>query len=115
LSLDGKEIQMDVSFLSLKEPARLAAFRKGMASLGHVPVQEDPWNVGLGKDLESVTLEYRFPKDLPRIKEAVDQALVVLEGPSGDAMFVNLWHSKDGPSGSGIKVELKRDILSEVP
>jgi hypothetical protein len=115
LSLEEDETQMDVSFRSLKEPERLAAFREGMARNGHLPAEENPWNVGLGVDSESVTLEYRLPTDYEGLSEAVDRALSLLQEPEGNAMFVHAWRSQDGPHGVGIKVQPRRDVLAEVP
>lgn len=115
LHLDGDEVEMEVSFLSLKDPDRLAAFRKSMKSRGYAAAKEDPWNVGLGQDLESVTLEYRFKKDLDGIRKAVEGALDKEDGPAGDEVYVYVWRSQDGPGGTGIKVVLRKDVLAEVP
>jgi hypothetical protein len=115
LYLEEGEVEMHVSFLSLKEPERLADFRQSMRTWGYTPTAEDPWNEGMGEDLESVTFRYRFEKDLECVRQAAERALGALEGPAGSELFVQAWRSQDGPRGTGIKVVPKRDVLAEVP
>jgi hypothetical protein len=115
VSLEEDEVRMDVSFLALKEPDRLAAFRERMESWEYAPTSENPWNIGMGEDLESVTLEYRFERDLEKVRQVVERALETLEGPAGSEVFVHAWRSQDGPIGMGIKVVPDRDVLAEVP
>ncbi|RYG19176.1 hypothetical protein EON82_21775 [bacterium] len=115
LSNEGVEIELSLSFRSLKETERMEAFRERMAELGHTPTEEHPWNVGMGEDMESLRLEYVLPKDLDRIGDVVDQALEALQGEGGETVFVHAWRSQDGPTGVGLKVRRERDVLAEIP
>jgi hypothetical protein len=115
LSLGGDEVEMTVSFVVFKEPERLAAFRQCMKSWGYAPVAEDPWNVGMGEDFESIAFKYRFERDVEQVRQVVERALHTLEGPAGTEVYVNAWRSQDGPGQLGIRVVPRQDILAEVP
>jgi hypothetical protein len=72
-------VGLEISFHSLKEPERLAQFCEKMASAGYIPFEENPWDVGLGLDMECLTLEYRFANDFDLLLEAVDFSLELLQ------------------------------------
>jgi len=113
-SLEGRRIELDVSFRPLAEPDRLAAFRQAMEAWNYVLASENRWNVGLGDHSESVTLRYRFARktDLLQVAERV---LTVLDGPRGDMMCVHAWRSQDGPQRGRITVIRSKDLLAEIP
>ena len=109
------QVEMSASFLRLKEPDRVTAFRHGMKDMGYTTADEQAWNVGLGEDSESLTLSYRCAVDLGQAQGMVQRALELLEGRYSDDFFVYAWRTQDGPSKVGVKVVPRSDILAHVP
>jgi hypothetical protein len=115
LSNEGVETELSVSMPFLKEPERIDSFRTRMASFGYLPTDEQPFNVGMGDDMESLMLDYRVPTEFGALRRAADVALEALQGRARETMFVHAWRSKDGAGRFWITVRLPRDVLSEVP
>jgi hypothetical protein len=115
LFMEGGRVEASISFLRLKEPERVAAFRDRMAAHGYTTTDETEWNVGMGIDLDSVTLDYELPRRVEDIRLWVWRALEAEAAEPVRDVAVVLWSSKDGPGDSGIRIVPHRDYLREVP
>lgn len=114
-NLEDGEVMLRVNFRPFQEAEWIDAFRSEMTAWGYPPVEEYPWNVGLGPDLESVMLKFRAPKDLVVLQALIDQALTHLDGPAGESLFV-LARKFDIPGARrAIRLNARPDPLAEIP
>lgn len=114
--LSGK-IELRFSFLRIKNAAKVKSFKQAMKEVGYVPTNEHPWNVGLGEDMEAVTLTYECKPDFAAVRKMTYSSLDLVDGPDSNHYYVYLGRSDDGPngSGSGIKVVPEKNILDRIP
>lgn len=117
LALSHKDglIELSCTFLALKEPDRILEFRDGMSKFGYPLTEARPWNVGLGVDMECVTLKYEADASFDSLIVMIDRTLVLLDGGPKGNLYVSVWRTSDGPHGTGIKVVPPQDLLGQVP
>ncbi len=108
------EVELMCSFLVLKFPEKVTAYRDAMKSCGYIPADEFPWNVGLGEDMENLSLTYRCQPEFQAVLELSQHALDLLDGPSKD-LYIHIFRSQDGPDGRGVKVIKPQNILEQIP
>jgi hypothetical protein len=111
---DHGKILIMTSFLRLKNPEKITSFRDAMKKLGYVPSTEHPWNVGLGEDMESLSLYYQCEAKFEPLRDISNHALTLLDAKPITEYFVSVSRSDD-MDFSKFKVVPRRKLLDELP
>lgn len=107
--MDGNDLEIWCDFRPARDIENIRRFAGAMKQEGYEPTIE-PWNVGLGEDLESVSVKYRLPCDAALVERLTYICLDSLQGSGGVDLHVRAALIKDGPGGK-VKFERKRDPL----
>ncbi len=111
---DHGKILIMVPFRRLKNPEKITSFRGAMKRLGYIPSKEHPWNVGLGEDMESVSLYYQSEARFEPLRDITNHALTLLDARPLTEYFVSVSRSDD-LDFSKFKVVPRRKLLDELP
>ncbi len=109
ISNDGNEITLWRDFRPATDSESIIKFKEAMTREGYVP-SIDPWNVGLGPEMESISINYSLPADASLIERLVYISLDTLEGNSDGDLYANADLIGNGP-GDKIAFKKKRDLL----
>jgi hypothetical protein len=114
LHRNGK-VEIMCSFLRLSNPEKVESFRDAMKKLGYIPAVEQPWNVGLGDQLESITLTYDCSADFISLRDLVGHAMELREEKSTGVFYVHVGRTQDLIGKESVKVVPQRNLLDQVP
>lgn len=83
------DLRLSMQFLVSKELECKARCIEALAGLGLEPLKEHPWNVGMGPDLEMVTVSFPIAEDADVLYEAAEVALAARTGIGPELRFLS--------------------------
>ncbi|RYG29309.1 hypothetical protein EON81_26955 [bacterium] len=115
LSVDKGALELSVTFRNRKEARKAREFRAQMKAWGYSAADENVWNIGLGDEMESHSIDYLIPLNSETILDLIPRVLTHLEGEETGSYWVTAWRSKDGPgAGRGISIRRPLDPIPQI-